>query len=78
MLTLLPAGALAVSYGIVQWTYRMTANAHVTNPELAMTIEGYATFFGDYAIPVLVLSVVLALLNLCCAFAARAQRCSVR
>jgi hypothetical protein len=73
MLTLLPAAALVVSYGIVQWTSRMTAHAHITNPELALTIEGYATFFRDYAIPVLILSLGLAALNLWCAFSLENQ-----
>jgi hypothetical protein len=76
MLALLPIGALVVSYGIVQWTFRMVANAHLMNPELAMTVEGYATFFRDYAIPVLVLSVVLAVVNLWCAFSVRPRVCA--
>ena len=71
MLVLLPAGALAASYGIVQWTSMMRANVHLTNPELALTIEGYATFFHDYAIPVLILSVILAFVNMWCAFSTR-------
>jgi hypothetical protein len=78
MLTFLPAAALTVSYGIVEWTMRMTANAHITNPELAMTIEGYATFFGDYAIPVLIFSLGLAAVNLWCAFSVRPRESGVR
>ena len=78
MLALLPIGALIASYGIVQWTFAMTANAHIMNPELAMTIEGYATFFHDYAIPVLILSVALAMVNLWCAFTVRPREAAVR
>jgi hypothetical protein len=78
MLTLMPAAALVVSFGIVHWTTRMTAYSHITNPELAMTIEGYAAFFRDYAIPVLVLSVGLAVVNLWCAFSVRPRERGVR
>ena len=73
MLALIPAGALAFSYCAVKWTSMMMAQATFTNPELANVIEGYRTFFGDYAIPVLALSVVLAALNLCCAFSRHTQ-----
>jgi hypothetical protein len=72
MLALLPAGALAFSYCVVQWTSMMTANGRIDNPDLAMTIGGFGTLFRDYAIPVLTLSVVLALANLWCTFAVRA------
>jgi NADH:ubiquinone oxidoreductase subunit 6 (subunit J) len=73
MLALLPAGALAFSYCVVQWASMMTANGRITNPDLAMTIEGFGTLFREYAIPVLILSLVLALVNLWCAFAVRTR-----
>jgi hypothetical protein len=73
MLTLLPAGALVFSYFMVQWASNMMANGPIANPDLAMTIEGIGSLFGNYAIPVLSLSVVLATLNLCCAFTRRTQ-----
>lgn len=74
MLALLPVGALFVSYCIVQWTFKMTAGAQITNPELSMVIEGHAAFFRDYAIPVLILSVLLAVVNLWCAFTVRLRQ----
>jgi hypothetical protein len=78
MTTLFPIAALVVTYGTVQWMQRITPNWQITNPELAMTIEGYATFFQDYAIPALMLAVALAVVNLLCAFASRARACGVQ
>ncbi len=56
----------------------MTANGRITNPDLAMAVEGFGTLFRDYAIPVLILSLVLAVVNLWCAFAVRAREFGVR
>src|SRR4249919_2395776 len=41
MLALLPAGALVFSYAMVQWSEHMTANGRITNPDLAMVLEGF-------------------------------------
>ncbi len=77
MLVLLPAGALAVSYALVQWSVLMTADGRITDPNLSMTIEGFGNLFRNYAIPVLVLSLVLAVVNLWCAFSTRPRECAV-
>ena len=67
MLALLPAGALAFSYCVVQWSAQMTADGRITNSDLDMAIRAIGTLFRDYAIPVLILSIVLAVINFWCA-----------
>ncbi len=77
MLALIPLGSLAVSYCILRWAVNMAAYGCIGDPNVSGIFAGFGTLFRDYAIPVLVLTVVLAVLNLLCAFASTQRRSSV-
>jgi hypothetical protein len=74
MLTLIPIGSLAVTYCILRWAVNMATYGSIGDPNVSGIFAGFGTLFRDYAIPVLVLTVVLAVLNLLCAFAMRPHR----
>ncbi|MHC1766154.1 MAG: hypothetical protein AB9869_17940 [Verrucomicrobiia bacterium] len=74
MLALIPLGSLAVSYCILPWAVNMAAYGSIGDPNVSGIFAGFGTLFRDYAIPVLVLTVVLAVLNLLCAFAMRPRQ----
>lgn len=74
MLALMPIGSLAVTYGLIRWTRLMATHEPMVDPNVAEILSGFGTLFREYAIPVLVLTVVLAVLNVLAAFAARARK----
>lgn len=71
MLAFLPIGSVAVAYGLVQWTRLMVIHEPMVDPNVAEILTGFGTLFREYAIPVLLLTVALAVLNVLAAFTAR-------
>jgi hypothetical protein len=74
MLALIPLGSLLVTYGLIRWTVLMANHGSMGDPNMVEILTGFGTLFREYAMPVLVLAVVLAALNVLSAFAARARR----
>jgi hypothetical protein len=77
MLAFLPIGSLVVACGLVRWTRLMVTNEPMVDPNVAEVLAGFATLFREYAIPVLVLTVTLAVLNLLATFAVRTRKARV-
>jgi hypothetical protein len=73
MLTLIPLGSLVVTFYLVRWSQMMTAHGTM-DPNIAGVVTGFGTLFREFAMPILVLTVALAVLNVVSAFAARVQR----
>lgn len=74
---LMPIGSLVATYGLVRWTRLMVSHEPMADPNVVEILASFGTLFREYAIPVLVLTVALAVLNILAAFAARAQRAEV-
>jgi NADH:ubiquinone oxidoreductase subunit 6 (subunit J) len=72
MLTLISLGALAFSCLILTWAVQMGRSA-VDDSHVADLLAAFATLFREYTIPVVVLSLILAALNLVCAFRSRVR-----
>jgi hypothetical protein len=77
MLAFLPIGSLVVAYGLVRWTRLMVTSEPMVDPNMAEMLTGVGTLFREYAIPVLMLTVALAVLNLLAAFAVRTRKARV-
>jgi hypothetical protein len=78
MLAFLPIGSLAVAYFLVRWTGFMATHGAMGDPIISDILRGFGALFREYAIPVLILTVALALLNLLSAFAAHSHRAGKR
>ncbi len=78
MLALIPLGTLAVTYWLARWTGFMAVHGTMGDPNIAEILGGFGTLFREYALPVLTLTVVLALLNVWSAFAPRAGKTESR
>ena len=77
MLAFLPIGSLVIACGWSDGLDRMVTNEPMVDPHVAEVLAGFATLFREYAIPVLVLTVTLAVLNVLATFAARTRKAGV-
>lgn len=68
MLAFISVGSLVFNFYLARWTGVMARQGAMGDPNIAEVLNGFSTFFRDYAMPVLILAVALAVVNVISAF----------